>query len=146
MDVMNDGFVKLFSHLHQFETGREQDVERMLMGWLKKIMINTSIDELRKGNMLPEIGAIADEVWEIPDYSQNADQLLFYKDLIILIKELPPACRVVFNLYVIDGYTHSEIAAMLNISIGTSKSNLARARALLQKGLKKMEEVKLCRI
>ena len=116
------------------------------MGWLKKIMINTAIDELRRGNMLPEIGGIPEYVWEISDKNQDADQLLLYKDLIILIKELPPAYRVVFNLYVIDGYTHLEIADMLNMSTGTSKSNLSRARMLLQKVIKKTEEVKLCKI
>ena len=109
-------------------------------------MINVSIDELRKGNMLPEIGGIPEHVWEIADNSQDADQLLLYKDLIILIKELPPAYRAVFNLYIIDGYTHSEIADLMNIAIGTSKSNLSKARLLLQKSLKKMEDGKLCRI
>ncbi len=126
--------------------GRDEDNEKILMGWLKKIMINASIDELRKGNMLPEIGGIPDEIWEIPDTSRDADQLVLYKDLIVLIKELPPPYRVVFNLYVIDGYMHSEISDLLKISIGTSKSKLARARSLLQNSLKKMENAKLCRI
>jgi RNA polymerase sigma factor (sigma-70 family) len=146
VDVVNDGFVKFFSHIHQFRMNNEQDAERMLMGWLKKIMINVAIDELRKTNMIPEIGGIADDVWEIPDYHQDADQLLLYKDLMLLIKELPPACRTAFNLYIIDGYSHSEIADMLKISIGTSKSYLARARVLLQTSIRKMEEVKVCRI
>ena len=96
--------------------------------------------------MLPEIGGIPEFVWEIKDNSQDADQLLLYKDIIILIKELPPACRVVFNLYVIDGYTHIEIADMIKIPIGTSKSSLSRARVLLQNSIKKMEEAKLCRM
>jgi len=146
VDTVNDGFVKLFTHFPKFKMGSDVDNEKILMGWLKKIMINTSIDELRKVNMLPEIGGIPDDVWEITDAGQNADQLLLYKDLIILIKELPPAYRVVFNLYVIDGYSHSEIADMMKIPIGTSKSNLSRARVLLQKSLKKMEDAKLCRI
>ena len=103
-------------------------------------------DELRRGSMLPEIGGIPEHVWEIADNSQDADQLLLYKDLIILIKELPPAYRTVFNLYIIDGYTHSEIADLMKIAIGTSKSNLSKARVLLQKSIKKMEEGKLCRI
>ena len=85
------------------------------MGWLKRIMINTAIDELRKNKMLPEIGGILDYVWEITDNNQDADQLLLYKDLIILIKELPPAYHTVFNLYVIDGYNHYEIADLLKL-------------------------------
>ena len=146
VDVSNDGFVKIFANISKFHPEKEDAIERILMGWMKRIMINVAIDELRKTNMLPEIGGIPEHVWDIPDNSQDADQLLLYKDLIILVKELPPAYRAVFNLYVIDGYTHSEIADMLNIAVGTSKSNLSKARILLQKSIKKMEEGKLCRI
>lgn len=143
---MNEGFVKLFNSFERFEAGEENDTGKILMAWLKKIMINTAIDELRKNSMIPEIGGIPDHVWEISDKNNDADQLLLYKDLIILIKELPPAYRTVFNLYVIDGYTHSEIADIMGTSIGTSKSSLSRARAMLQKSIKKMEDAKLCRI
>lgn len=139
VDVVNDGFVKAFTHFEKFKPEEEHN-EKILMGWLKRIMINTAIDELRKNKMLPEIGGIPDYLWEITDKNQDADQLLLYKDLIILIKELPPAYRTVFNLYVIDGYNHYEIADLLKISVGTSKSGLSRARALLQKSIKKMEE------
>lgn len=146
IDVVNDGFVKVFKNFSGFKAGNEADTEKIVMGWLKRIMINTAIDELRKGKMLPEIGGIPDYVWETVDNSADADQLLLYKDLIILVKELPPAYRTVFNLYVIDGYTHSEIGDLLKIAIGTSKSNLSKARQLLQQNIKKMEEAKLCRI
>ena len=146
VDVVNDGFVRLFLGISKFRAENERDTEKMLMGWLKRIMINASIDELRKRNMLPEIGGIHDDVWDIPDSSQDAGKLLYYKDLVILIKELPPAYRAVFNLYVIDGYAHKEIADLMNIAIGTSKANLSKARHLLQKWIKKMEEKSLCRI
>ena len=116
------------------------------MGWLKVIMINTSIDTLRKDSMLPEIGGFPDHVWEISDRNSDADQLLLYKDLVILIKKLPALYRAVFNLYVIDGYSHTEIADMLNIPIGTSKSNLSRARSMLKTSIKKMEDARVCRI
>ncbi len=96
-------------------------------------MINASIDELRKGQMLPEIGGIPDYIWEITDNNNDADQQLLYKELYVLILELPPAYRLVFNLYVIDGYSHAEISKMLNIPVGTSKSNLSRARTDLTK-------------
>jgi len=146
VDVVNDGFVKLFAGISKFRMDNDDDIEKIWMGWMKRIMINVAIDELRKGNMSPEIGGIPEWVWDIPDNSQDAGQLLLYKDLIILIKELPPAYRAVFNLYVIDGYSHSEIADIMNIAVGTSKSNLSKARLLLQKSIKKMEEGKLCRI
>lgn len=140
IDVVNDGFVKAFTHFERFKLEDETHNEKILMGWLKRIMINTAIDELRKNKMLPEIGGILDYVWEITDNNQDADQLLLYKDLIILIKELPPAYHTVFNLYVIDGYNHYEIADLLKISVGTSKSGLSRARTLLQKSIKKIEQ------
>jgi RNA polymerase sigma factor (sigma-70 family) len=146
IDVVNDGFIKAFNHFDQFKKGESSDLERQLMGWLKKIMINCSIDELRKKNMLPEIGGIGEEVWQLPANDYNADRLLLYRDLIMIIKELPPHYRVVFNLYVIDGYSHAEIAELLNISIGTSKSSLSRARSILQKTVRNLEESKVCRI
>lgn len=109
-------------------------------------MINAAIDELRKGKMSPEIGGIPDYVWDITTKTQNADQLLLYKDLITIIKELPPQYRVVFNMYVIDGYNHLEIASVMNISVGTSKSSLSRARTMLQKSIRKLEDAQLCSI
>ena len=146
IDAVNDGFVKLFNNFEKFQSGTDDDNEKILMGWLKRIMINTAIDHLRRSNMLPEIGGIPDSVWEISDKNDNADQMLLYNELVAVIKELPSAYRVVFNLYVIDGYTHSEIADILKTTIGTSKSSLSRARMLLQKSIKKMEEAQLCRM
>lgn len=146
IDVVHDGFAKLFNHFPNFNLGTEADNEKMLFAWLKKIMINASIDELRKGQMLPEIGGIPEHIWEISDNNNDADQQLLYKELFVLILELPPPFRIVFNLYAIDGYSHAEISKMLNIPIGTSKSNLSRARAILQKNVKNLEEVKVCRI
>jgi RNA polymerase sigma-70 factor (ECF subfamily) len=67
------------------------------------------------------------------DKTQSSDQSLLYKELVKEIKKLPPSYRVVFNMYVIDGFTHQEIANQLGISVGTSKSNLSKARAILQK-------------
>ncbi len=140
INVTNDGFVKLFRNFEQFRLAEEGDNEAILMGWLKKILVNTAIDELRKDDILVEIGGIPEGVWEKEDEGQRADQLLLYKDLIVLIKNLPVAYRIVFNLYVIDGYSHSEIADILKVPVGTSKSNLSRARSLLQKSIRKMED------
>ncbi len=146
VDVVNDGFVKLFRHFDRFIKGADEDNEKILMGYIKRIMINTAIDELRKGKMLPEIGGIPDYVWEITGKEQDADQRLLYKDLIILIKELPAHYRIIFNMYIIDGYNHFEIADLLKISVGTSKSGLSRARAILQKNIKKTEQESICSI
>ena len=140
VDVVNDGFVKLFSHFEQFKHTDDAHIERQLMGWIRRIMINTAIDALRKTHLLPEVGGIPDHVWDVPDNSGNSDQLIMYKELVTYVKDLPPAYRAVFNLFVIDGYSHFEIAEMLGCSVGTSKSNLSRARALLQKHLEKREQ------
>ena len=147
VDVANDGFVKLFSAFAKYTIAKtEEENRKMLMGYIKKIMVNASIDELRRGSMLPEIGGIPENVWKDTSKRDDADQQLLYNHIIILIKELPPQYRIVFNMYVIDGYNHLEIADILKIPVGTSKSNLSRARAMLQVVIKKSEEPKLCRI
>ncbi|CAN5225343.1 sigma-70 family RNA polymerase sigma factor [soil metagenome] len=146
VDAVNDGFVKIFNHFPKFNIGIDADNEKILMGWFKKVIVNTSIDHLRRASMLPQIGGIPDSVWDTPDDSNQADQILLYNDLIALIKNLQPNYRTVFNLYVIDGYSHTEIADILNISAGTSKSSLSRARALLQTSIRKMEEKEACRM
>jgi RNA polymerase sigma factor (sigma-70 family) len=133
VDVVNDGYVKLFRNFKNFKCDREEDIMKIFMGWLRRIMVNTAIDELRKQNMMPDIGAIPDDVWEEPDKSGYADQTVLYKELIVQVKKLPPSYRAVFNMYVIDGFTHQEIADQLGISVGTSKSSLSKARMHLQK-------------
>ena len=89
VDVVNDGFVKVFGKLHTFHYDQASKVEMILMGWMRTIMINTAIDRLRKDNFLPEIGIINEGAW-IEDKSQSSDQSLLYKDLINEVKKLPP--------------------------------------------------------
>lgn len=137
VDVVNDGYVKLFRSFARFNCEDPENIEKILMGWIRKIMINTAIDELRRHSMLPEIGGIPEHVWEEADQGPSAEQKLFYKELILQVKQLPPSYRLVFNMHVIDGYSHQEIAAQLGISVGTSKSNLAKAKAHLQKKMNK---------
>jgi RNA polymerase sigma factor (sigma-70 family) len=142
--VVNDGFVKVFRNFSKFHYHDTENLEMILMGWMRMIMINTAIDQLRKNNFLPEIGAISENIW-IHDKSQSSDQALLYKELVKEIKKLPPSYRTVFNLYVIDGFTHQEIANQLGISVGTSKSNLSKARVLLQKIIKiNDQEIGVC--
>ena len=129
----NDAFVKVFRNLPGFEIRDPRNIETMLMGWIKRIVINASIDYVNKESLVNETVEISEAVWKKDAGSVNGENRLAYKELIILIKKLSPAYRAVFNLYVIDGYTHSEIAQTLNISVGTSKSNLAKAKAFLQK-------------
>lgn len=140
VDVVNDGFVKVFRNFERFQFRDIENLEMVLMGWMRMIMINTAIDHLRKNNFLPEIGDILESTWAQADKSQSSDQVLLYKELVKEIKKLPPSYRTVFNLYVIDGLTHQEIANLLGISVGTSKSNLSKARVILQKIVKSNDQ------
>jgi RNA polymerase sigma-70 factor (ECF subfamily) len=95
--------------------------------------------------MMPEIGELSNDIWELQDNSQRADRQLLYKELINEVKKLPPAYRIAFNMYVIDGFSHAEIAEKSGISIGTSKSNLAKARMQLKKFINKdVQEKDIC--
>jgi len=129
----NDAFVKIFRNIKNFEIRDPANLEVMLMAWIKRIVINASIDYMSKESLVPQNIELSEAVWKKPADEENGEGKMLYKELIILIRKLSPAYRVVFNLYVIDGYSHPEIAKMLNISIGTSKSNLAKARAFLQR-------------
>ncbi|MBD0369018.1 MAG: sigma-70 region 4 domain-containing protein, partial [Flavisolibacter sp.] len=85
--------------------------------------------------------------WFEADKNQNADQQLLYKELMLQVKRLTPSYRTVFNLYVIDGYSHQEIAEQLGISIGTSKSNLFKAKSYLQNIINKdLQQADICNI
>lgn len=139
VDIVNDGYVKIFRNLSKFKYNDVENLEMILMGWMRMIMVNTAIDFLRKNNYMPEIGDLSEQVWQQEDKSQSSDQTLLYKDLIKEVKKLPPAYRVVFNMYVLDGFTHQEIGDRLGIAEGTSKSNLSKARQHLQKALKNHE-------
>lgn len=146
VEVTNDGFVKFFSGIDKFIVDEQGNIERMLGGWIRKIMVNCSIDLLRKKMLLPEIGGIPDYAWNIRETSPSIEQLLIYKELIILIKKLPPELRIIFNMHVIDGYKHIEIAEILGIPVGTSKSNLMKAKAFMQKFINQKESLSACRI
>jgi RNA polymerase sigma factor (sigma-70 family) len=137
VDVANDSFVKLFKNFSRFECKKPEEMEMMLMGWMRRIFVNTAIDELRKGHMAPEIGYVPEHVWDPADPGQQSDQGILYKELMQQVRKLPPAYRAVFNMYVIDGFPHQEIADQLGISVGTSKSNLSKAKEHLKKTIHK---------
>ena len=148
VDVVNDGFVKLFRHFSRFEAASPPDAEKLLMGWIRRIMVNTAIDELRRDQLLPEIGELSETHWEAPSKDANAEDNILYKELMVQVKKLPPAYRAVFNMFVIDGFSHREIADHLEISIGTSKSNLFKAKEFLKKSIYKgnTEQSNICNI
>ena len=127
-DIMQDGFIKVYKKLDQY-SGKGS-----FEGWIRRIMINTALERYRsqlhlypltEGTMSSE-GMVYEEVFN----------KLSGDDLLKLVQELPPRYRMVFNMYAIEGYAHKEIAEMMGITVGTSKSNLSRARDILQKKVK----------
>lgn len=130
--TVNDGFFKILRDLPHFKAANDS-LENSLKAWMRRIFINTAIDQLRKKkNTWQEWNDNSPEM-ATQTLPNDAPGQLSYKELLALIEKLSPAYRAVFNLHVIDGYSHEEIASLLQISIGTSKSNLSKARANLQK-------------
>ncbi|QCX40900.1 sigma-70 family RNA polymerase sigma factor [Aureibaculum algae] len=122
-DNLHNGFITIFEKIEQYEH------KGSFEGWIKRIIINTSLQTYRKKNVLSLVNEeIPEEEVEV-EIDEEDIQLDF---LLNLIRELPERYQMVFNLYVLDGYPHKEIAKMLNISEGTSKSNLSRARVILR--------------
>jgi len=136
--VVNDGFLKIYRSINQFNP-RHSDVEASLKGWMKRIMINTAIDHLRKNNQRFLVAEISDRHFNVMEESASSVDQMGYKEILAIIQELSPVYRTVFNLYVLDGYKHEEIAKQLNISVGASKSNLSKARMNIQKMLKEKD-------
>ena len=125
-EVMLNGFVKIFQHVNQYES------KGSFEGWMKRVVINEALGFLRKKEPLHL--AIEKDHIQLPT-AATAESDLAVEDLLNLLLELPAGYRTVFNLYAIEGYSHKEIAEMLDITEGTSKSQLSKARALLQKWL-----------
>jgi RNA polymerase sigma factor (sigma-70 family) len=142
-EVVNEGFIKLFKNVQQFDENRHADITVALKGWFKRILINTCIDHYRKNASYLNGHVLTEESEKIADHSENGLDILSYKEIIEAIRELSPAYRTVFNLFVIDGMTHEEIGVCLGISVGASKSNLSKARENLRKILTKKTAPKI---
>ncbi|MBL6449025.1 sigma-70 family RNA polymerase sigma factor [Fulvivirga sp. 29W222] len=131
-EILNDAFMKVFAKIDMY------DSKRSFKGWLRRIMINTAIDHFR-ANKKHYYHA---DITEGHDQQVSVDVIddMSHNDILELVQRLSPMYRTVFSLYVIDGYNHEEIAKQLGISVGTSKSNLSKARANLRKMLMKMNK------
>ncbi len=128
-DMAQEGFIKVFKNIHQYKnTGP-------VGAWIRRIMVNTALEKHKKTSPL----YIAEEVYEFAEtfnYEEIISQITA-KEIIMIIQELSPQYKLIFNLYEMDGYSHAEIAGMLGISEGTSRSNLLRAKAVLQQKILK---------
>jgi RNA polymerase sigma factor (sigma-70 family) len=124
-DVLQEGFIKIYKNLGKFRG------EGSFEGWIRRIFVNTSIEHFRKTVKLYQVSEVQENT--IEDKEWGVLDNLAVKDIIEMVHDLSPGYRAVFNLHVIEGYSHKEIGDMLGINEGTSKSQLARAKVVLQR-------------
>lgn len=134
-DLLQEGFIKIFSNLSQYKYNGS------LEGWMRRIIVNTALERFRRENK----SIVVNNEDYMDSLQVNYEHILddlAYKDLVQLVQGLSDQYRVVFNLYVIEGFSHKEISKKLDIGEGTSKSNLSRARELLKNRIQKHYKTK----
>jgi len=124
-DSLQEGFIRVFTYLKNFRH------EGSLEGWVRKIMVNVSLEKFRKQNVMYPVEDIS--IYDSQNFTNDTIEKITANELIELIQELPPRYRMVFNLFVMEGMNHKEISEVMQISEGTSKSNLARGREILKR-------------
>lgn len=130
-DMLQDGFVKVFDKISSFKSNGSFE------GWIRRIIVNTCLNHCRKRSFKQEQIGIED--YQDGAVSSKAISKLSEQDLLALIQQLPIGYRMVFNLYVIEGYSHKEISEMLSITESTSRSQLAKSRKWMQNELEKQK-------
>lgn len=133
-DILQEGFIKVYKKLTSFRG------EGSFEGWIRRIFVNTAIEHFRRKRYVQPVTEKEEAVIE-GNYLSVLDNLA-ERDILALVQQLSPGYRTVFNMYVVEGYTHKEIGDMLGISEGTSKSQLSRAKVILQEMVKKHIEQK----
>jgi RNA polymerase sigma-70 factor (ECF subfamily) len=129
-DTLQEGFVKVFTNIKNFRH------EGSLEGWIRRIMVNVSLEKFRKNKRITHVEDVV--VFESNRFSDDILEKITSEELLGIIGELSPRYRMVFNLFVMEGYNHQEISEAMGINIGTSKSNLARARDILKGKVQKL--------
>lgn len=124
-DILQEGFIKVYKNIGKFR--REGSFE----GWIRRIFVNTAIEQFRKKVKLYNVSEVQENT--IEDKELDALDVLAAKDIVNIVNELSPGYKAVFNMHVVEGYSHKEIADLLGINEGTSKSQLARAKGVLKK-------------
>lgn len=137
LEAVNDSFLKVFQDVHRFDTSRYPDLSGSWRGWLRRIVVRTAIDRFRATSRHAFHTSLEAVAPSYPDDSHSPLDTLSFEELLVVVGQLTPAYRAVFNMFAIDGYSHEEIAQQLGISVGASKSNLSKARAHLRASLKK---------
>jgi RNA polymerase sigma factor (sigma-70 family) len=128
LDMLHEGFIKVFRNISKYQAGTS------LGAWIRRVMVNTCIDHYRK--LVRRRTEDIEEAYHLSSLDPDAVSNCSTQEILDAVQTLSPAYRTVFNLYVIDGYPHKEIAEMLMITESTSRSNLVKARAKLQEILK----------
>lgn len=141
-ELVQEGFLKLFKNIERFDPGRHQDQLLSIKGWFKRILVNTCIDQFRRNKNEATKHPIPEQM-DVPETGQaTAIEQISYKELVQATQLLSPGYRQVFNMYVMEGFSHEEIAHHLGISVGTSKSNLSKARERMKKILVSITRIK----
>lgn len=128
-DILQDGFLKVFKSIQSYSGSGSFE------GWIRKIIINTALDYIRKNKKIIQYANsdyVEENAEEIKEEENNEYETLNADEIMNAVQQLPPAYRTVFNMFVVDGFSHQEIADQLGISTGTSKSNLSKAKANLK--------------
>lgn len=128
-DLLQEGFIKVFENLKNFRN------EGSIEGWVRRIIVNTAINYIKK-NVVFHQEVDIENIGEFEIIEDSAISKLSMEDLLKMIQDLPDGKRMVFNLYTFEGYAHHEIAEIMGISVNTSKSQLAKAKKILQEKLK----------
>jgi len=142
VEILNDGFLKIFKEIHRYKPAYS-DVVSSFKGWLRKIMVYTAIDHFRKNQKHQFTTDVDNGVIQVSSGGEDALDKISYEEIIRSIQDLTPGYRTVLNLFIIEGFTHEEISEKLGISVGTSKSNLAKARRQLQKILFQQNQIQI---
>lgn len=142
-ELTNESFIKLFKNINQFDSRRGGEPEALLKGWFKRIVVNTCIDHLRRTHLKLVSQEISEESETFADTQESGIDKLMYNEIIEAVRKLTPVYRTVFNLFVIEGFSHEEISSQLNISVGASKSNLSKARHNLRKIITQKTEYRI---
>ena len=129
-DNLQEGFIKVFTNINKFRH------EGSLEGWVRRIMVNVSLEKYRRQHLMHPVEDTG--IYENKQFSENILEKMTADEIIELIQQLPPRYRMVFNLFVMEGMNHQEISEEMKISVGTSKSNLARARDILKRKMQKL--------
>ncbi|TXB67977.1 RNA polymerase sigma factor [Phaeodactylibacter luteus] len=124
LDILHEGFIKVFRHIAKYQPGTS------LSAWIRRIMVNTAIDYYRKS--IRRRTEDLEEAYGVSSNDADAVSQCTEQEILAAIQELTPSYRAVFNLYVIEGYSHKEIADLLDITESTSRSNLVKARIKLK--------------